>query len=158
MIRGEHNDYWAGVLEEFFHTEIPITAHMGVEVVHYDRHNLELAAPLAPNENDKGTGFGGSLSSLLTLAGWGLLHLNAAERDIDCDIIIHKGKIEYLKPVLEDFTARCGLPEEGGLAEFFNRLQHRGHAKIDLRSEILAGNGCAAFFDGRYVAMLRKEQ
>jgi thioesterase domain-containing protein len=155
MIRGEHNDYWAGVLEELFHTQIPITAHMGVEVAHYDRHNLELAAPLIPNENDKGTGFGGSLASLLTLAGWGLLQLNAMERDIECDIMIHKGEIEYLKPVHEDFTARCGLPEEGGLAEFFNRLQHRGHAKIVLRSEILAGDGCAVIFDGRYVAKLR---
>lgn len=155
MIRGEHNDYWAGVLEELFHTQIPITAHMGVEVAHYDRHNLELAAPLIPNENDKGTGFGGSLASLLTLAGWGLLQLNAMERDIECDIMIHRGEIEYLKPVHEDFTARCGLPEEGGLAEFFNRLQHRGHAKIVLRSEILAGEGCAVIFDGRYVAKLR---
>ena len=71
MSRGEHNDYWAGVLEELFHSQIPITAHMGVEVVHYDRHNLELAAPLAPNENDKGTGFGGSRSSLLTPRGRG---------------------------------------------------------------------------------------
>lgn len=154
-MRDANADYWAGVLEDLFHTEIPLTAHMGVQVVHYDRHNIELTAPLAPNVNDKGTGFGGSISAMLTLAGWGLLHLNAAERDIECDIVIHKGQIEYLRPVYEDFTARCGIGESGGLADFFNRLQHRGHARIQLRSVVLADGEEAAVFDSSYVAVLK---
>src|SRR5690606_24608867 len=37
---------------------------------HADR--LRLEAPLAANVNDKGTAFGGSLVSLMTLAAWGL--------------------------------------------------------------------------------------
>ncbi len=40
--------------------------------------SLTLAVPLAPNINDKGCAFGGSLTSLMTLASWGVVELALA--------------------------------------------------------------------------------
>ena len=53
--------------------EMPLLAFMGVEVEACDGHSLTLQAPLAPNRNDKGTAFAGSLASLSTVTGWALL-------------------------------------------------------------------------------------
>ena len=50
--------------------EIPLARAMALTVAGYDGATLALAAPLAPNGNDKGCAFGGSLASLMTLAGW----------------------------------------------------------------------------------------
>ena len=44
-------------------------------VAGYSDGRLRLYAPLAANVNDKGSAFGGSLSSLMTLAAWGLTSL-----------------------------------------------------------------------------------
>jgi len=45
---------------------------MGVTVAHYDATGLTLRVRLEPNINHKSTAFGGSLVTLITLAGWEL--------------------------------------------------------------------------------------
>src|SRR5690606_6825838 len=65
----------AAALERELLAEIPLARAMQLSVAAYDGATLALAAPLAPNGNDKGCAFGGSLASLMTLAGWGLAHL-----------------------------------------------------------------------------------
>ena len=51
---------------------IPLVREMQIEVLGEAEGRLRLRAPLAPNVNDKGSAFGGSLASLMTLAGWAL--------------------------------------------------------------------------------------
>src|SRR5690606_23502560 len=55
---------------------MPPVASMQLRIDGYDGETLALAAPLALHVNDKGCAFGGSLVSLLTLAGWGLVTLH----------------------------------------------------------------------------------
>lgn len=50
---------------------MPPVAALGVRVARCDAERVVLEAPLARNVNDKACAFGGSLASLLTLAGWG---------------------------------------------------------------------------------------
>ena len=66
--------------EAFFYEQIPLTRAMGVRVESYDGQQLVLTAPLALNHNHLGTAFGGSLSALATLAGYGLLWLDLGDR------------------------------------------------------------------------------
>jgi thioesterase domain-containing protein len=49
---------------------MPPVQALGLRVGHYDGIALQLQAPLAANINDKGSAFGGSLASLMTLAAW----------------------------------------------------------------------------------------
>ena len=68
----------ATALEHELLAEIPLARAMALRVAAYDGDSLALAAPLAPNVNDKGCAFGGSLASLMTLAGWGVIRLAVA--------------------------------------------------------------------------------
>ena len=54
---------------------MPPVAAMQVEVEGMRGDALRLTAPLSANVNDKGNAFGGSLTSLMTVAGWGLVTL-----------------------------------------------------------------------------------
>ncbi|MCP5302917.1 MAG: YiiD C-terminal domain-containing protein [Pseudomonadales bacterium] len=54
---------------------------MGMTVAEYDGNRLSLAFPLAPNINDKGTGFAGSLNAATTYCAWSLLHLFLKQKD-----------------------------------------------------------------------------
>lgn len=52
---------------------MPPVAALGLHVSAFDGRSLRLSAPLSRNVNDKGCAFGGSMSSLMTLAGWALV-------------------------------------------------------------------------------------
>ncbi|RQW85627.1 MAG: thioesterase [Geobacter sp.] len=137
-------------LEKTFRTKIPITLAMGIRVLHYDGTNLVLGAPLGPNVNDKGTAFGGSLFSLLVLAGWGLIHLKLKEEEIPGDIMIHESSISYALPVPDHWEAHCQFPEAPGYAHFLEQLRAKGRARLALEAQIMVGSQVAVSFRGSY--------
>ena len=78
---------------------------MGIEVTRQWKHGIELSAPLEKNLNDKGTGFAGSLSSILTLSGWALITRALNEAGIAADVLAVKSETEFTAPVMADFKA-----------------------------------------------------
>jgi len=139
-------------LERTLHTEIPLARAMGVTVAQFGVMGLTLRAPLAPNINHKSTAFGGSLATLATLAGWGLLQLLLREHS-PVTVVIQESRIQYLRPVAEDLQATCAMPLAGELERFLRNLTRKGMARIELEVLIPAGNETAVKFHGRFVAL-----
>lgn len=139
-------------LERALHAEIPLTRAMGVTVARFDATGLTLCAPLAPNINHKSTAFGGSLATLATLAGWGLLQLLLREQQ-PVTVVIQESNVQYLRPVAEDMQATCCLPQADELEKFLRSLARRGIARIDLEVLIPAEGETAVQFYGRFVAL-----
>lgn len=142
-------------LEATLHRDIPLTRAMGVTVAGFDATGLTLRAPLAPNLNHKHTAFGGSLATLATLAGWGLLQLLLREHP-PVTVVIQESTVSYLHPVTTDFEARCALPPPDALHRFRRMLDRRGVARIGLDVTIPSGNEIAVRFHGQFVAFDRR--
>ena len=135
---------------------MPPVRALQVRVVGCLDGRLRLAAPLAANVNDKGTAFGGSLVSLMTIAAWGLVSLELAQAGIEADIYVADSRVRYLKPVFEDLVVDAGFDDPVERAALADTLRKQGRASIRLKSEsLLAEGGVAASFVGRYVAILR---
>ena len=141
-------------LQETFYREIPITKQLGIIVENYDGEHLTLKAPIGANINHKHTAFAGSLNSLVTLAGWGLLWLMLKELDIAANIIIQDSTCNYLRPVTRDFSASCRKPDPANINKFEKTLRTRGKARLELLSEIHEAGKAAVSFKGRYVIHL----
>ena len=139
-------------LEAILHREIPLTRAMGVTVTDFAADGLTLRAPLAPNVNHKHTAFGGSLATLATVAGWGLLQLLLRER-APVTVVIQESAVQYLRPVTGDFEAHCALPPPETLDRFLRTLDRHGTARIGLDATIPAGDQIAVRFRGRFVAL-----
>jgi thioesterase domain-containing protein len=136
---------------------IPLTRSMAISVGAYDGESLTLHAPLAPNINDKGCAFGGSLASVMTLAGWGLVKLAADTRGIDCDIYVQDSLVRYLAPVWEDFHATAQLTHGDTFPDFFDALVTRGKSRLRVRSVVpLADGSAAATLEARFVALAKR--
>ena len=131
--------------------EIPLTRHLELQVLAYDEHGLTLGAPLAPNINHKRTAFAGSLNSVVTLAGWGLLWLILREQEIPARVVIQDSSCSYLRPVSDDFTAFCQKPTLAEIEKTTEALRKRGRARLELRVEVRNPAGVAVLFTGRYV-------
>lgn len=139
-------------LEARWHDDIPISAAMGIAVSGYDGARLELRAALAPNVNVHGTAFAGSLFSLASLCGWGLLHLQLEGRGLAGSIVFVEGSIRCLKPVRDDVQANCEWPPaaESALAG----LGCGDRARFLLTTRLHCGGALAAEFRGEYALKL----
>ena len=135
---------------------MPPVAAMQPRILGWQGDALVLGAPLAANINDKGCAFGGSLSSLMTIAGWGVASVLLAEAGVDADIYVADSRVRYLKPVYEDLVVDAGFDDPVERAALADTLRRQGRASIRLKSEsLLADGGVAASFVGRYVAIVR---
>jgi thioesterase domain-containing protein len=137
--------------ERFFQEQIPITRSMGIQVESYDSERLVLTAPLENNHNHLGTAFGGSLSAIATLAGYGLLWLELGDRS--AHIVIRDSSIRYFHPVREGIRAICLRPEQSEIVTFKTRFNQTGKARLPVEVVIEEGGRTCVSFQGTYVAI-----
>src|SRR5690606_20116961 len=117
---------------------------------------LGLRAPLALNVNDKGCAFGGSLVSLMTLAGWGLVTLRCRQLGIESDVFVADSEIRYLAPLYADLRATASLADGSGWAPFDEALRTRGRARVRIAAIVpLPEGGIATTLRGSYAAIAR---
>jgi thioesterase domain-containing protein len=142
-------------LERFIRDTIPLARQIDVHLRAWRDDALVLAAPLAPNVNDKGCAFGGSLASVMTLAGWALVELALRQRGFDCDVFVAHSELRYLAPVWADFEALATLAPEQDWDSFIATLRERGRARIQVHCRVPAVEGDAATLEARFVAKRR---
>ncbi len=133
--------------------QIPIAAAMGLSLEHLDARALRFTAPLAANINDKGTAFGGSVASLLLLAGWTLVQQRLRREEVNAQVVIRDFKMQFLAPIHSDFTASAALPAEDQWDHLRKSLDTRGRGGISLVCEARADRRVAARLEGIYVAL-----
>ena len=141
----------AGDLEKFLHAQIPITREMGVSVAVSEAGRLVLEAPLDLNHNHLGTAFGGSLSSIATLAGYGMLWNLLSDPRLH--LVIRESSMRYLRPVRGGIRAICLAPAESEIVEFRRKLAECGKARIRLRVTVEENGQLCMDFTGEYVAL-----
>jgi thioesterase domain-containing protein len=137
--------------------DIPLTRAMQLRVTEWNGDCLRMTAPLAPNINDKGCAFGGSLASLMTLAGWGLIVLKLRACGRNCDVYVQDSTIRYVAPIWADFATEARLADGESWDAFFAMLDQRGRGRLRIACRVpLADGKDAATFEARFVAITAK--
>ncbi|MBS0571076.1 MAG: YiiD C-terminal domain-containing protein [Proteobacteria bacterium] len=143
-------------LEDTVLAQIPLARAMQLRMQAYAGDRLTIAAPLGPNINDKGCAFGGSLVSLLTLAGWGLVVLKLRTLGHECDVYVQDSTVRYLAPVWENFSAQACLAAGESWDTFAATLAARGRARLTVDCRVaLAGGQDACTLRARFVAIAK---
>ena len=144
-------------LIQFMRDEIPLARVMDIQLHACGEHRLSLMMPLAPNVNDKGCAFGGSLTSLMTLTGWALVELALRGRGELCDVFVAESSVRYLAPVWADFCSDAQLADDSQWDIFFETLAARGKARIQVSCQVPGTDGKpAASMSARFVAKRRR--
>lgn len=136
---------------------MPPVAAMQVEVEGMRGDALRLTAPLSANVNDKGNAFGGSLTSLMTVAGWGLVTLKLRLAGLRAEVYVADSQIRYLAPLYGDLVAEAVFAEGQAWDLFVDTLVQRGRARIQVDARVLLPEGgLATTLSGRYVAIAKR--
>ena len=141
-------------LELFLHEMIPLAKAMGVGVEVSDDRALVLTAPKEQNKNSLNTAFGGSLVSLATLAGYGVvweLMREVKTEKPEWHIVVKESRAAYKRPVIGDLRAICERPAQAAIAEFKEALARYGKAKLKLRASIVEDGNVAVDVQAAFV-------
>jgi thioesterase domain-containing protein len=141
-------------VEAYLHSNIPLSAAMGVQVKVATPERVLLYAPLGPNINHHQTVFGGSGVVLATLSAWTLLHLRLNQEHLDAQLVIQRSSMEYERPIPGDFEAVCGFADESAWRRFRLTLERRGRARMTLNAHLLHASHEMGLFVGDFVAMV----
>jgi thioesterase domain-containing protein len=136
---------WCKQLQEIWHETIPISEQMGIKLHQYSGKTLENRASLNKNINLHGTMFAGSIFSLATLTGWGMIFLQLKQKNLSGDIVLGDGNIHYHKPITMQPRALCHIESLNGK---FELLQRNKKCQIKLKVDILDGDTAVAEFHG----------
>jgi thioesterase domain-containing protein len=151
----EHASTRGNWLERHLHESIPLVRAMAIKVQHAELDRVVLGMPLAPNSNDKGCGFGGSMASLLTLSGWSLLRINLPAGPEKVEIYIQDSEISYLKPAWGDCQATVSW-SDAERNDWLSMLSSRGKARARLQMRLESEAIDCATMSARFVALAVK--
>ncbi len=140
----------ARVLEARILAQLPLARAMQVRMVGFDGERVILAAPLAENINDKGTGFAGSLATLATLAGWCLVTLLSEQAGARCEAAIYRSEIDFRRPVREELRAEAWVSEAAAVARLHERLEAGKRARLSIAARLGPEADPALLFAGHY--------
>ena len=142
-------------LESYLHGHIPLSAAMAVQALDVSSEAVTLGAPLAPNTNHRNTAFGGSVSTLATLAAWSFLRIRLGDEAQGVHLVIQRNSMEYLRPIDGYFSASAGLEAGANWARFLQTLKSRARARISIGARVEFDGTLCARFDGDFVALVQ---
>ncbi|HRD49169.1 MAG: YiiD C-terminal domain-containing protein [Candidatus Competibacter sp.] len=144
-------------INDFLNHHVPLFQAMQARLERCDDAGLTLVAPLAPNINDKGIAFGGSMAAIAALTGWALTRVTLREHGETAEIVITDSTLKFLKPVREGIVAECVRPSAETTERFISHYRQRGKTRWTVEVVIRAAGEPAMMFTGHY-AIYRPEK
>lgn len=138
---------WCKSLQNTWYETIPISEQMGIKIYQYSGRTLETRASLNKNINLHGTMFAGSIFSMATLTGWGMIFLQLKEKGLMGDIVLGDGNIHFHKPITMQPRALCNIESFNGKLD---GLLKNKKCFIKLQVAILDGDTPVAEFSGLF--------
>ncbi len=133
---------------------MPPARALSLRLADYDGDRLCLTAPLAPNINDKGSAFGGSLASMMTLSAWALMTMRLEDAGFSADVYVQDSTVKYLVPLYDDLRAEARLVVGQDWDQVIATFAQRGKTRALLQAQIreVSGRICCTL-EGRFVAL-----
>ncbi|EAU0090868.1 GNAT family N-acetyltransferase, partial [Salmonella enterica] len=148
-----HRADWCGQLQQAWYEHIPLSEKMGVRIQQYTGQKFITTMPEIGNQNPHHTLFAGSLFSLATLTGWGLIWLMLRERHLGGTIILADAHIRYSAPISGKPSAVADL---GALGGDLDRLARGRKARVQMQVELFGDETPGAVFEGTYIVLPAK--
>jgi thioesterase domain-containing protein len=114
---------------------------------------VTLAAPLAANLNDKGTGFAGSLFSVAALAGWALITRWCAREPVDAEVVLQSSTARFLAPARADFRAIAHEPSAAQREKLRRMLARSGRGRAEVAVDVKCHEALVMSFTGAYAVI-----
>ena len=144
-------------LERMLVQEMPVAQSLGFEVAALSSEAVTLRAAFDLNRNHQGSAFAGSVHALAALAGWATVWLTLHDAGIRVNAVLQDSRIQYLQPIMGDFTATCSFPSPEARATLLDAVRRHRRGRLGVQATVHQGTAVVAEFSGRYAALRQDE-
>ncbi len=151
----QHQAVFVDELQSTWHSTIPMSKAMAMEISYYDQQCLLTHCDADFNKNLHNTMFAGSIYTLATLTGWGWVYLALKQAKLAGDIVLAEASIKYKAPIKGVAYGCVESSNVSGatLEQLQTRLQQGKNARVQLTANIYCGERVAAIFTGNYAVL-----
>lgn len=137
--------------------DIPLLNAMQLSFSDYGDLSLWMEAPLAPNINNKGTAFGGSIASICLFGGWAVATLGFIDAGIrNTEIVVYTSEMTFERPARGLLRVRAFVTPGDFDACLAGLRQGRNQRiRFDVHVELFHDEERCATMRGVYVVWLK---
>jgi len=137
--------------------DIPLLTAMHLSFVRFDDLALTMEAPLAPNINNKGTAFGGSIASICLFGGWAVATLAFLDNGIgNTEIVVYKNEMTFERPARGHLTVNAFIkPDEFEACLARLKANDPERIRLDIHVDLFHEDKRCATMQGLYVVWLK---
>ncbi|MDH3622050.1 MAG: thioesterase domain-containing protein [Gammaproteobacteria bacterium] len=137
--------------------DIPLLTAMHLSFVDFDNLTLTMEAPLAPNINNKGTAFGGSIASICLFGGWAVSTLAFMDNDIhNTEIVVYKNEMTFERPARGHLTVSAYIkPDDFEACLARLKAGDPERIRLDIHVDLFHDDKRCATMRGLYVVWLK---
>jgi thioesterase domain-containing protein len=137
--------------------DIPLLNAMHLSFVSFENLTLTMEAPLAPNINNKGTAFGGSIASICLFGGWAVATLAFVDNDIhNTEIVVYKNEMTFERPARGHLLVNAFIkPDDFAACLARLKAKDAGRIRLDIHVELFHDDERCATMSGLYVLWLK---
>lgn len=142
-------------LQRYIEENIPIVRDMGFVVEKIEGERIVVSGEYCRHINHTKSVFGGSISSVMTLAGWGKVRLLIEEFDPTATVVIKSNSTEFIKPVTEDYVVYTEIINERRISKFRKTYEKFGRGRVEVEACLThrGSDEVLARFKGEFVAL-----
>ena len=137
--------------------DIPLLTAMHLSFVDFDNLTLTMEAPLAPNINNKGTAFGGSIASICLFGGWAVSTLAFMDNDIhNTEIVVFRNEMTFERPARGHLTVSAYIkPDDFEACLARLKAGDPERIRLDIHVDLFHDDKRCATMQGLYVVWLK---
>ncbi len=137
--------------------DIPLLTAMELSFIDYDNLTLTMEAPLAPNINNKGTAFGGSIASICLFGGWAVSTLAFTDNNIhNTEIVVYKNEMTFERPARGHLTINAYIkPDDFEACLARLKANDRKRIRLNIDVDLFHDEYRCATMKGLYVVWLK---
>lgn len=142
-------------LQRYIEENIPIVKDMGFVVEDIEDERIVVSGEYCRHINHTKSVFGGSISSVMTLAGWGRVRILIEEFDPLATVVIKSNSTEFIRPVTEDYLVYTGPIDGKRIDKFRKTYEKFGRGRIEVEAFLThrGSHEVLARFKGEFVAL-----
>lgn len=137
--------------------DIPLLDAMQLSFVTYEHLSLTMEAPLAPNINNKGTAFGGSIASICLFGGWAVATLAFIDHDIhNTEIVVFRNEMTFERPARGLLSVNAYVkPDDFEACLARLKAGDPSRIRLDIHVDLFHDDERCATMKGLYVVWLK---
>jgi len=137
--------------------DIPLLDAMQLSFVTYEHLSLTMEAPLAPNINNKGTAFGGSIASICLFGGWAVATLAFVDHDIhNTEIVVFRNEMTFERPARGLLSVNAHIkPDDFEACLARLKAGDPSRIRLDIHVDLFHDDERCATMKGLYVVWLK---